>query len=206
MADIYLYYAFRDSREDAIIFDCPKHFDQAGLKTKVIEHAGTPKPLAVVSHEDLLIITSHGSNSDPGNVSLSTPSGGRKMSASDLANQIFDDGLDRKHQSILLTTCESGGKTTLKSGELPDGTGRAKTDQITIARNKMGECFASILAKAMGMKTYTDILVGGFPGVFSPISYSLNNKPVFRAQDGTRILAEIDHIQWFDAQGKNTTS
>lgn len=204
MAKIYFYYAFRNSEDDMRILKNSEYLQQTGLIFEVIARTGVVKPLAVVTDDDLLIIAAHGSTDDPGNLSLGTANGLQKMSASELADQLSSDGLKATHQSILLVTCEGGGNSTLKAGKFADPTGKVLASDIVVTKNKMGECLASIVGKAMGMKGYFSILVGGFPGIFNPISYSLNNSAAFRTTNDTRVLAQLDHIQWFDARGGNT--
>src|SRR5262249_50283899 len=66
------------------------------------------------------------------------------------------------------------------------------------------QCLASVVAKALGMRGYYSILVGGFPGIMSSYSATLG-RSAFRA--GTeRVLAQLDHIQWYDCRGNNTNS
>jgi hypothetical protein len=204
MAKIWYYYAFKNSEEDPGVLAGPDYFRQTKLTFEVIPRTGVLQPLTVVADDDLLIIDAHGSAARPSELSLCTKDGLKSMTASDLAAQLSTDGLKKTHQAILLVTCEAGGTSTFKSGASPGAGGDVKATNLTIARNKTDECLASVLAKALGMKGFFSILVGGFPGVFNPISYSLGNKSAFRTDSDDRVLAQLDHIQWFDARGNNT--
>lgn len=193
MPKIYLYYAFNENRD--------VYYGQTGLNFEIIKN-DTEKPLEKIKDDDLLLIDAHGSVDTPDQLIMTSPKGDKKVTANDLAQRLKTEGLKKTHQSILMASCEGGGRSSLK-GVQPDNKGSLKANNLNLRSNSLGKCFASILAKSMGLAGYYSILVGGFPGIFNPISYTLNNKSAFRTNNNSRVLAELDHIQWFDCSGKN---
>jgi hypothetical protein len=139
---------------------------------------------------------------------LCTPSGTETKTANDLAEQMMAQGLPKTHQSILLMNCWGGGDSTMAPGKSPDMTGTATkglTPVSDVVKTNTGylQCLASVVAKAFGLKGYRSILVGGFPGIVSQ-SFTLGNIGFLAGAE--RVLAQIDHIQWFDSTGHNTAT
>lgn len=204
MPKIYYYFAFKNSEQEPARVAEPGLLTESGLQFEIIPRQGD-NTLSVVGGDDLLVVSAHGSTARPSELVLCTQTGNQVMTANDLAAQIDTDGLKKTHQSILLITCEAGGISKLKQGALRNDQGGVSQSQIVIQRNKTDECLASILGKALGKRHYLSIIVGGFPGSFSPLSYSTGKKSTFWTTEQTRILAQLDHIQWFDARGVNTS-
>lgn len=202
MPQIFLYEPFTNYRDDPTAEKCLEYFQQTGLTCTLLELGGGT-PLSVVGNDDLLLIDCHGDIAQPEKSFLVTPSGSEVLTANDLAKQLREKGLARTHQSILMCQCYAGGTSQIRSGATVGSGGVVTSSDLVVKKNKMNECFASVLAKALGQLTYYSILVGGFPGVFSQISYTLNGVSAFQA-DGQRVRAQLDHIQWFDCKGAPT--
>jgi len=212
---IYLYFPFTNWEEDSVLKNDVKGFKKVGLEFELAERS-TEKCLAPVNDDDLLIISGHGGVGSA-NISMVGATGRVRLPASSLADLLATDGLPKTHQSILLITCYGGGMSSITSAEgnadlsgseqssVPSkaASTRVAAKNLELISNKAGECLASILAKGLGMKGYYSILVGGWPGAFATASSATSGTAsVFKAgPDKTPVLAQLDHIQWYDARG-----
>jgi hypothetical protein len=181
-----------------------------GFHTSRLHKIG--KVLTDVKDDDLVIISGHG-QINSSSISCKGKHGWVELTANDLAEQLQDQGLPKTHQSILMGSCEGGGTsefTGATGGELSSAESllsqrkqkyRVSADALVIGDNKAGECFASILAKALGLSGYRSILVGGWPGGFS-LGY--HGGSWIATESEKRVLAQLDHIQWYDAWGNHT--
>ncbi len=204
MPQMFLYQPFANYKEDAVLEKCMEYFQRTGMVCTLIE-PGIGTPLAVVGDDDLLMIDGHGDINTPGTLYLCKADGlDEPLTANDLAAQLLQKGLKKTHQSILMLPCFAGGTSSIKAGAAPGTGGVLAAANLIAKNNKKNECFSSVLGRAMGLAGYFSILVGGFPGVFTKISYSLNGVTAFQADDGTRVRAQLDHIQWFDCKGAPT--
>ncbi len=222
MPSIHLYFPFDNWKEDKVLKNDVDGFRKSGLEFELIDRT-TPSCLGGIGGEDLIIISGHGGVGSS-RISMTGKGGKVRLTANDLAKLLEDDGLSKKHQSILLITCYGGGKsevTGTDSTPLSDSEWdelfdtlpveavqhRVAPSSMRLTSNKIGDCLASILAKACGMRGYYSILVGGFPGSFVTASRSLGGKSGFKDQDRSAgsgrkmVLAQLDHIQWYDAKG-----
>ena len=207
MAKIYLYFPFNHYAKDSVLQNDPAAFTKSGLNFEKIFTPNDCDGIKNIATDDLLIICAHGDRKSPAlSMSSTTPFGKLEVSktASDVAGDLNTAKLNKKHEAILLITCWGGGSSTLQGTAQPEvGTGKLLASALATVENKTGECLASILAKAMGQLGYGDIVVGGFPGSFITSTSKLGGKSSFEAS-GKDVLAQLDHIQWFDARGLNT--
>jgi hypothetical protein len=213
VAKVYLYFPFDDFKLDtaqANIQDFLEDQDKS-FKFEVIQRGRGllgGRALARVGDDDLLMSCAHGDIEKPSELYLCTATGTTVKTANDLAAQFAAEGLPKTHQSILLLNCWGGGNSTLGTGATqsagPGGTtGKTAPSDIVVSKNSYGQCLASVLAKAMGGLGYRSILVGGFPGTVTS-SYTLGGMGFYSGT--TRVLAQLDHIQWYDCRGQNTST
>ena len=88
----------------------------------------------------------------------------------------------------------------------PSPPSQVLASDLILKNTKKGECLASILGKAMGMRRYYSALVGGWPGQFISSDPDFGGSSSFEARDDEYVLAQLDHIQWFNCKGENTVS
>jgi hypothetical protein len=164
-----------------------------------------PKPLRRVKPDDVLIIPTHGSKDDMKKVFMqlrhwADPRRGYlfSMSKNDLATQIWKDGLNEQHRVIKLLACYGGGVATYQQGE-------------DVWYFKEAKCLAELLAKALGKLKYSQILVGGYPGVYNTQQKqgkAPTCKVYYNYESGGQTTIEMkanDMLRWYDANGKQTT-
>jgi hypothetical protein len=123
-----------------------------------------------------------------------------EMTFNDLAEQLESDGLPKNHRIVKSLTCYGGGAW--------------KVDGVTDGfSGKNYDYFAKLLAKSLGLRGYSNIVVGGYPGTVG--STTDQKKVFFRVVNNTsnRYQPDIDgeigvpvtgYIQWFDASGNDT--
>ncbi|QSA96602.1 hypothetical protein [Methylococcus sp. EFPC2] len=202
MAKIFLFFPFKNYSEDDVLKEDVEDLRKSGLKFEVIVWQRPPVTLRDVGDDDLLIIAGHGDLGD-GTLAMNGKAGDVAITASELAEMLETGGLAKSHQSILLITCFGGGSSKMKN---PTGAARVPAADLIVKNNKKGECLASILGKALGMRRYFSILVGGWPGSFISSDPDFGTRSSFEARDNEYVLAQLDHIQWFDCKGSNTVS
>ncbi len=217
---IRLYLPFRkhDFKNDVGLANSRADLKKTGLGFHTSRLRLTGQALKDVKKDDLVLIDGHGFIGSS-SISCDGAHGTVSLTATDLAQQLSDQGLPKTHGSILMASCHGGGTSKLVGnkggGTLSPEEGRRldthsrgfRTEGAALAlgNNKAGECFASILAKALGKLNYGQILVGGWPGEFTPISHTIGAKSAFYTDANERVLAQLDHIQWYDARGVHQT-
>ncbi len=212
MAKVYLYFPFNDYKKDtaqAGLQDFLRDKDKTFEFELIVRGTGLmgSRVLARIADDDLLMSCAHGDIAKPSELYLCTSEGTTVMTANDLASQLEAAGLPKSHQSILLLNCWAGGNSSLATGAVqgsgPGGTkGQTSPGSVAVTNNGYGQCLASVLAKALGGRGYRSILVGGFPGTVTS-SYTLGGMGFYAG--ATRVLAQIDHMQWYDCLGQNTS-
>jgi len=208
MARVYLYFPFKDYKKDEASKKLPGFLNEQDESMRFHVLHGAGQILARVAAADLLMSCAHGDIAKPTELYLCTANGTTVMTANDLAAKLEAAGLPKTHQSILLLNCFAGGDSTLAADTEQeagpgDTQGQTSPDSVVKTQNSYGQCLASIVAEALGGRGYRSILVGGFPGTVTS-SYTLGGMGFMAG--ATRVLAQIDHMQWFDAKGQNTTS
>ncbi len=203
----YLYLPFSNYMADPSYTGTVERYKRNGHK--VIEHSCGWKPLRVVKATDVLIIMGHGDKGSDGRglisvkrVDLQGNVSYADMTVIDLAAQLESDGLPKSHKLIKSLTCYGGGAYKL------DG----NTDNLV---GKAYEYFAQLLAKALGLRGYSSVKVGGYPGTVG--STSDQKKVFFRVINNTGGKYKVDsdgelgvptqgRIEWYDASGNPTTA
>jgi hypothetical protein len=213
VAKVYLYFPFNDYKKDGAqggLQDFLEDQDKSFRFEVIVRGKGLmgSRVLARVADDDLLMCCGHGDIAKPNELYLCTSEGTTVMTANDLAAQLETSGLPKTHQSILLLNCWGGGNSSLSPGTVqgagPGGTkGQTSPGSVVVTNNGYGQCLASVVAKALGGRSYRSILVGGFPGTVTS-SYTLGGMGFYSG--ATRVLAQIDHMQWYDCTGQNTSS
>ncbi|UNC12720.1 hypothetical protein FE249_00015 [Acidiphilium multivorum] len=172
----------------------------------VIEHSRTWKPLRALGANDVLIIMGHGGKGASGRgflsvkrVDLHGNETWPEMTANDLAIQLESDGLSKNHRIVKSLTCYGGGAWKL------DG----NNHQLY---GKDNDYFAKLLAMALGLRGYNNIVVGGYPGT---VGSTTDQKMVFFRvinngagnynpdPDGEVGTSTTGYIQWFDSHGND---
>lgn len=201
---VWLYFPFSNYEQDDVLKKDVTDLRSAGVNF----HRTGNKPgcLQRVGDEDLLMIAGHGDEGDF-SISMTGRKGERSLTANDLAQKLKTYGLKRTHQSILLLTCFGGGSTTKHTG-VPRVVGIAKSESVSVHKKSAGKCLAAVLAKSLGKAGYYSILVGGWPGEFvsndpETGTPSFESNPDGKGTQNTHV-AQLDHIQWYDATGANT--
>jgi hypothetical protein len=200
LKDMFMYFPFTDYKKDETLGWNPTGWRQSGLQFKLLKKSW--RCLSRVGDDALLMVVGHGS---PGqtDISMSGPKGDKSLTANDLAEQLEKYGLSKKHQSILLLSCYGGGTSEFTTtGYTPGADRGVPASMVNVRDNAMGNCLAASLAKALGLRGYHSILVGGWPGAVGPHDQGVGS--VFDTIHDEPILAQLDHIQWFDAKGQNT--
>jgi hypothetical protein len=208
MAKIWLYIPFSDMSDDKTIRELAIDLEKSGMDFDVVKDDAGGKFLATVADDDLLLLGAHGL-ANYNSVFVHGANGREFLGANPLASRIAAAGLSAKHESVLLLTCSGGGESviTADAGLSSVPSTALKIDHGPAARDAMApyKCFASVFAKALGLRHYSNILVGGFPG---DVGQSRGDW-IFIAKtaggDNRNVLAEMDHIQWFDASGRTTS-
>lgn len=212
MAKVYMYFPFKGYLSDSYAGGMESFLrsQDGSFEFTVVPQAKSgmlgSRVLARIGDDDLILAVSHGDTDHPDEMYLFSPSVSETMTANDLVDQMLSEGLPKTHQSILLMNCWGGGDSNMAAGKSPDmsgvgAMGLAAPSDIATIKNGYLQCLASVLGKAFGIKGYRSILVGGFPGVVTQ-SGTLGNAAFIAGAE--RVLAQIDHIQWFDATGQNT--
>lgn len=201
----YLYLPFSNYQSDASWTGTINRYKRRGHK--VIEHSYGWKPLRALKAVDVLIIMGHGGKGSDDRGSLSVKrvdlqgnSTWSEMTFNDLAEQLESDGLPKNHRIVKSLTCYGSGALKL------DGV----TDQLS---GKNYDYFARLLAKALGLRGYNNIVVGGYPGTVG--STTDQKKVFFRVInniagkynpdiDGEIGVPTKGFIQWYDANGNDT--
>ena len=152
-------------------------------------------PLAGVEDNDLVLILGHGSQYESRDEITNEQKDDQKarVTANDLATQLYDCGLPTSHVLIKMLSCYGAG-TVLVDGGIQKGT-------------TGNEFFACLLAKALKQKRYSNIIVGGYAGAVSsnrpaqtPGSARSLEKSVSVQGDGGRYVAH-GYILWYDGDG-----
>lgn len=207
MADVYLWFPFSKYKEDAALSQAEGQLGDAGVEFATIggEISGL---FSHVDDDDLLIINAHGQLGKP-KLGMQGPNGVSWITHNRLADLLEMGGLKKTHQSILLLVCGAGGKSSIAAEAAaslgPNPVNSVAAGHLTFTRNGTDECLASCVAKAMGLKKYKEILVAGFAGTtgIKGQPNGAHTRSVYFIADGAKIRAEIDHLQWFDAYGRN---
>lgn len=200
LKDMFMYFPFSDYKKDQTLGWNPTGWRQSGLKFKLLKKSW--QCLSRVGDDALLMVVGHGG---PGSTDISMvgPKGEKSLSATELADNLVRYGLSKSHQSILLLSCFGGGTAEFATpGHTPGTDRRVHTSMVNVNDNAMGRCLAATLGKALGMRGFYSILVGGWPGAVGPHDDGVGS--VFDTSNDEPILAQLDHIQWFDAKGQNT--
>ncbi len=199
--DVFLFFPWKSYAQDDVLAGDIGDLRAAGVQFTVLKKSW--RCMSRVNDEALIMIAGHGGEGSD-SISMEGPRGEKSLTADDLAELLDKLGLAKTHQSILLLTCYGGGAMEDRASTAPRIVG---TGSYTVRSNSNGQCLASILAKAMGLRGYRSILVGGWPGSFVSNDFEVNG-PSFLGDgdEGTEdvISANIDQIQWFDAKGNNT--
>lgn len=211
MADIWLYIPFPDLTNDPTVRMMANDLRQAGLRFRAVDDDAGGSFLAGVQDDDLLLLGAHGL-ANYNTIFIKGAAGMDALSADQLAGRITAAGLRKTHETLLLLTCSGGGRSVMKV----DTEAMSVTPQMMtldfgqygragpVARSPY-KCLASVLGKALGQRGYRSIQVGGFPG---DLGQTEAGEYAFKAEDtdgqDRSVLAEMDHIQWFDASGHTT--
>jgi hypothetical protein len=151
-------------------------------------------PLRRVRDCDLLLIAAHGGK-DMTYIQSGEPKS-EKLTHEDLAAQLLQAGLPRKHVLIKMLTCFATG-TLVK--DKPVNGGKV---------NRTGsEFFARLLAKSLKKLEYNEIIVGGYPGGLNtggpPSRWASDRKDNVNVDvEGGPVENAHDWIQWWDGEGK----
>ncbi len=202
----YLYLPFSNYMADPSYTGTVARYKRSGHQ--VIEHSYGWKPLRVLKDADVLIIMGHGGSGANSRglisvkrVDLQGNTSYVNQTFNDLAAQLESDGLSKSHIAIKSLSCYGGG-----AYELDAITGTLSSPDH--------EYFAQLLAKSLGLRGYSNIKVGGYPGtvgsttdqknVFFPVVNNIGGTyPV--DSDGEYGVPTKGHIDWYDASGKLTT-
>ncbi len=209
MPVIYLYIPFPDLSHDRSMRSLVLSLRDAGLDFVSIADERGGQFLAHVRSDDLLLIAGHGLANHNG-IFVKTDEGIREVTANDLAARIAGAGLKKTHEGILLLTCHAGGEATMKvetdNLSVSPASVTVKYGRANAAAHAPYRCMASLVAKALGLRSYRSIAVGGFPGALGLTAASGQYAVEVSDVDGSdvNILADMDHIQWFDASGRTT--
>jgi hypothetical protein len=203
----YLYLPFSHYSADPSYTGTVDRYKRKGHK--VIEHSYGWKPLRVLKAADVLIIMGHGGNgpNSRGHISVrrvDTQGNASYVSQTfnDLAAQLESDGLPKSHRVIKSLTCYGGGDLVIDAAAGGTLVGQPY------------EYFAQLLAKAMGLRGYASIRVGGYGGqVTSTTDKKVFGVPVINdlagayqlAPDGLFDVETKGHIVYYDAVGNQTT-
>jgi hypothetical protein len=201
MSKVFIYYPFDDWLFDTVIANT-EEFMRNVDKTFEFSVIYVGDGLAAVGDDDLVCVNAHGNIEKPDEMYLKSPLGNETKTANDIADQMVSEGLPRTHQSILLLNCWGGGSSELRPGAAPGTDLVTAPSDLVVTKNGYLACLASVFAKALGLRSYSSILVGGFPGV---VVDAIRNKGTTFVAGEAQIRAQIDHIQWFDARGQNTS-
>ena len=194
---MFMYFPFTDYKKDATLRWNPTGWRQSGLQFKLIQKGWCC--LSRVGDDALLMVVGHGGAGQT-TIGMTGPKGSKELTSNELAEQIDNYGLSKKHQSILLLSCWGGGTADFATqGHTPGANRMVPTSMVNVKDNAMGKCLAASLASALGQRGYISILVGGFPGAVGPHDDGVGS--VFDTMNDEPILAQLDHIQWFDARG-----
>lgn len=203
----YLYLPFSHYSADPSYTGTVDRYKRKGHK--VIEHSYGWKPLRVLKAADVLIIMGHGGSGPTSRGLISVKRVDTRGNTSyanqtfnDLAAQIESDGLPKSHNVIKSLTCYGGGAYKLD----------ANTDSLV---GSAYEYFAQLLAKSLGLRGYSNVKVGGYPGtvgsttdqkkVFFPVINDIGGAyPV--DSDGELGVPTKGFIQWYDSSGNQTTA
>jgi len=199
--DVFLYFPWASYAKDDVLRNDIRDLRAAGVQFTVLKKSW--RCMTRVGDQALVMIAGHGGEGSD-TISMDGPKGEKSLTADDLAEQLENLGLAKTHESILLLTCYGGGAME----DRPQGSARIVGDgAFDVRSNANGQCLASLLAKALGLRGYMSILVGGWPGSFVSNDFEVAG-PSFLGEGDTAtadaISAKLDHIQWFDAKGNNT--
>jgi hypothetical protein len=203
----YLYLPFNNYMDDQSYKGTIDRYKRKGHK--VIEHGYGWKPLKVLKDGDVLIIMGHGHN-DPnklGHISVKRVDTQNNTSLvsktfNDLAAQLEGDGLPKTHRVIKSLTCYGSGDFAI---------------DVAAGGTRVGyplEYFAQLLAKALGLRGYASIKVGGYGGqVWSQedqkvVSYEVTNDPTGVLTPDSLGLVYLEtkgEMVYYDAVGNQTT-
>lgn len=182
----WLYFPFDDVSQDPTMPGNRQRYEtKYGQNLTVV---GKGQPLNLVGDNDMFIIAGHGlpNKSDIGvttekgttldlgkfggmfkQVTMTFSHGKQeRMTADDLADQLATGTgpLPLTHKYIKLITCGGAGMVTVDEAKATfDSTNTATAIPVT-AHSHETDCLASVLAKALGLRHYNQILVKGYPG------------------------------------------
>ncbi len=212
---IKLYFPFRkkDFKHDNVAPHLRQSYKEAGIVFRTLRLRQQGQALVDVKNDDLVLIWGHG-RIGTNRISCKGEQGKILLTANDLAAQLEDQGLSKHHGSLLMNSCNGGGSSSVGPGQSDlsrterrglsrqPRSRRTPYKSLNIQNNSAGECFASLLGKALGARGYLSVLVGGWPG---QVVSGGGNDVFFDDGEGTKaVLAQLDHIQWFDCRGNNT--
>jgi hypothetical protein len=220
MIDEWFYIPFprSDVAADPVFKDAADDLRKSGRNATAIEYGADFRTLGVKPDANL-ILGGHGMQVHDylflGRYSV-------KITANALAEHLDTVcHMDKKQLSILLVSCEAGGTSSFTNAEETEaGSGAFVAPAIreahSVIRNKVTHnCFASILAKSLGLRGFGKIHVGGWPGevvIADPVATSgTQPRTLFQSTNTTTkrdeyLSADDTHIQWFDSKGHDAVA
>jgi len=184
----WLYFPFQDISHDAEMPGNRKRYEEKYGERLIVKQKGDPRCLADIHDDEMLIIAGHGLP-DKSAIGVTDHAGVKHdikisspeinvtfhsvkptqitITANDLAKELDETAeLPKTHIYIKLITCGGAGMVAVDDNTKSKGKNGVTTD-IPIVPNShqhMTECLASVLAKALGLRGYTQVLVKGYPG------------------------------------------
>ena len=150
------------------------------------------KPLADVGNDEVLVVDGHGGDRMDALGIQEGPRRGTRMTAEQLAKQLEDEGLSKDHGVIRLISCYAGGSTLESQG----GNFRG-----ALNANKSDDVFAARLAKALHVRGYRNIVVGGYPGAVHNIGGG--SKTITTSVPGNAYTIRASGLcNYYDGQGQ----
>jgi hypothetical protein len=215
----YLYFPFRDYQDDNQYVGTRKRYENKYGWSNENKHGESNQqvfiprgkgligrkanPLSIVRENDVLIIMGHGSSVNRSTISVKQGNTYKGKSHNRLADQLRSEGLSKRHKVIKLVSCYAGGDLTIDVDNH-----RWKGDY--------GEgYFAQLLAKALGKRGYTSVIVGGCAGPMRTCRVGESNKVFYKIEndsgnlyptdpDGEHDFETKDRVCWFNSEGVQT--
>jgi hypothetical protein len=214
----YMPFARFDVAADAVFKDAAEALRKSGRNAIAIDYKAEFRTLGVKPDANL-ILGGHGLKI---NKYLYIGSKGVQVTANELAEQLDTDcHMDKKQLSILLVSCEAGGTSSFTNAEETEADSEvfvapAISEAHTYVKYKVAyNCFASVLAIALGLRGFSRIHVGGWPGmvvIVDPLATSATQQhTLFHSTNSTTdttecLRADDTHIQWFDSKGNDAVA
>jgi hypothetical protein len=182
----WLYFPFQDITHDATMPGNRERYEQKYKSRLIVKQKGDPRCLADIHDDEMLIIAGHGLP-DQSAIGVTDNKGAKHeikisspeidvhfysvkptqitMTANDLAKELDETaGLPKNHMYINLITCGGAGMVAVDDTKFMGKDGVFTAPVVDNSHQHMAECLASVLAKALGLRGYTQVLVKGYPG------------------------------------------